>query len=91
MIYEKLKLQIGQFFVDSFVGNLEELEKVFCPRAFCLRTLHTFAFAQQHKANPSQKQKSAILQPFMIEDNLNQNNIVLWKKIANGISATKVE
>lgn len=27
----------------------------------CKRTLHTFAFAPPHKANPSQKQKSAIL------------------------------
>jgi len=27
----------------------------------CNRTLHTFAFAPPHKADPSQKQKSAIL------------------------------
>ena len=88
---KKQKLRTGKCFVDSFVGNLEELEKVFCPRTFCLHTLHTFAFAQEHKANPSQKQKSAILQPFMIEDNLNQTNIVLWKKTANGISAMREE
>ena len=86
MVSEKLKLRKDWFFVDRFVGNLKELEKV-----LCLRTLHTFAFAQLHKANRPQKQKSAILQPFMIEENLNQNNIVLWKKTANGISVTRVE
>ena len=44
----------------------EKKENIFCPRfAFlkisCKRTLHTFAFAPPHKANPSQKQKRAIL------------------------------
>ncbi len=44
----------------------DKKENINCPRfAFlkisCKRTLHTFAFAPPHKANPSQKQKRAIL------------------------------
>jgi len=44
-------------------------ENINCPHfAFlkisCNRTLHTFAFAQPHKADTSQKQKSAIFTTF---------------------------
>lgn len=33
----------------------------------CNRTLHTFAFAQPHKANPSQKQMCAILPTHILQ------------------------
>jgi len=42
MISEKLKLQKGQFFVDRFVHNFNELEKVFLPTRFNL------AYAGKH-------------------------------------------
>jgi hypothetical protein len=61
-----LTVDLTAFHRHDSLTLTDKKENINCQRfAFlkisCKRTLHTFAFAQPHNANPSQKQKSAIL------------------------------